>query len=139
MKVDIQRMDDAYIRLMGVHQKLLSIEADVQTVMQRLACQNLGNVSENAIINALNNQIRVLEHRQEGIRQLAQTLESVSERYRQCEERLEVQAQNEASLIYGRISDDDIRRLMLIQPIKEKEVIDRYIRPLIAEVERGTT
>ena len=132
MKVDIQRMDDAYIQMKALQRQLSAVENRIQKVMHVLAQQSLGGEAQTAeVIAFLASQRESLDRRAESVRQLAQALQSACDQYRQCEAEAGRESEHPADT-WSRSVADPFEGISFVQPRREKEIIHQYIMPLLA-------
>lgn len=144
MKVDIQRMDEAYIQLMNLQQQLREVENRIREVQQFLDQQKLGSAAQTAAIRAsLILQMDAVERRAEGTENLARVLRSARDHYKSCETTVRNTAEYNDRRKSGSVIDyldmDKGIQIKLVPLLREREVIDRYIRPLMATGKKVTT
>ena len=132
MKVDLQRMDDAYIQMRDLQRQLSAVENRIQKVMHVLAQQSLGGEEQTAeVIAFLASQRESLERRAESVRQLAQALQSAGDQYRRCEAEAGKESEHPADTRSQSVPDP-FEGISFVPRWREKEIIHQYIMPLLA-------
>lgn len=132
MKVDIQRMDDAYIQMKDLQHQLFTVENRIQKVMHVLEQQSLDSEVQTAeVIAFLASQRENLERRADNVRQLAQALQSAGDQYRRCEAEVGKESEHPADT-RSRSVPDPFEGISFVPRWREKEIIHQYIMPLLA-------
>ena len=132
MKVDIQRMDDAYIQMKDLQHQLFTVENRIQKVMHVLEQQSLDSEVQTAeVIAFLASQRENLERRADNVRQLAQALQSAGDQYRRCEAEVGKESENPADT-RSRSVPEPFEGISFVPRWREKEIIHQYIMPLLA-------
>lgn len=132
MKVDIQRMDDAYIQMKDLQHQLFTVENRIQKVMHVLEQQSLDSEVQTAeVIAFLASQRENLERRADNVGQLAQALQSAGDQYRRCEAEVGKESEHPADT-RSRSVPDPFEGISFVPRWREKEIIHQYIMPLLA-------
>lgn len=132
MKVDLQILGSAYLKLRELEQRLEEIDRQIYQTGRYLAqCGVGGRASTDRISDSLNCRIAELKRYGHSTAELGYILKMAVEEYNSCEKRNQMQVSGNAVIWYTKSYKDQLDELPVVLPLKEKEIIDQYIMPLI--------
>ena len=134
IKIDTDRMEDAYARFCVIQNRIAQIEDEVVRARARLrSCMEDGGAVTDAMMFSLNMQAKSIGKRKESAAELARVLGSVTEQYRKCETDAKPLPLGFVSVIKSRdiIKPVPPARPDFVKPAIALETIVQYISPLI--------
>ena len=141
MKVDSAKIAEAHDKMTILLAKCEQIEEQIKQVQYRLRELEFGSRATTASMDAsLRSQRRTIGERVDGLGRLRNVLQFAENEYRRCEGEIEKnvqtpgnqRGQNSVADLFVSNKEKYNKTEFIVPDIVESELIDRYIRPLIA-------
>lgn len=139
MKVDSQRLEEAREELIQLYNRLNEVEEKIHNVVQVFRTERFGDKKLTAkVMEQLYRQSDDVRRRSQSLKRLEQVLSIAGYEYVQCEQNAKRQAEGNAGSIFYTVKIDHrwlepLPSPVIISPLREMEVIEDLIRPIIRD------